>query len=144
MTNTKVLSVFAIVAVAAMMGVASIAPAYAAQKLVDDKINIEGSFPSFQCGVPVDINFKNTGQVTIWDNGKFNAKVFTNYVLTDLNGDKVGVAHDTFSEVGEFGDLPIVRQSNFNFTCEGSGVQTSFHAGITLHRDGSVSNHFGP
>ena len=144
MTNKNVMSVFAIVAVAAMMGAASIAPAYAATKLVDDKIDNSGSFAGFECGVPVTINFDQTGHVTVWDNGKFNAKIFTKYVLDDLNGDKVGVAHDTFSQVGEFGDLPFVEQQNFSFTCEGSGLDASFHAGFTVHRDGSVTNHFGP
>ena len=60
MTNTKILSVFAIVAVAVMMGASSIAPAYAAQKVTHFK---NQEYPVFPYVVPNPCGANPAGQL---------------------------------------------------------------------------------
>ena len=141
MINTKVMSVFTIIAIAAMMSAASIIPAYAATKVLDDDFDIDFVQFAPACGqiALVDGNIK--GHIIIWDNNKFNFSAVENDVLLDNLGNKIGTAHATLNEVGTFGDAPQVFQFNVKITCDGSGQESNLHSGLTLHKDGTITPH---
>ena len=141
MTKTKLLPLLAIVAIAAMMGAASIAPAYAAQKVIDTNDKTSGSFVAFACGTLVDVAFKSHFRFVVWDNDKFKFHSNDSFKLTDFfTGASVGIASGTTNQQGDFVDLPISFQSNFNISCK-NAPNTNDHFGSTIHKDGSITFH---
>jgi len=141
MGKTKLLPLFVIVSVAAIMGTASIAPAYAAQKEVDDRFDFDLTFVTSICGqvVQADVNIK--GRFIIWDNDKFMFKSTNNSKFTDASGKKVARLTETSINVGTFGDAPVVLQVGGVVTCAGTGLVGTFQLGSTIHKDGSFNFH---
>ena len=141
MGKTKLLPLFVIVSVAAIMGTASIAPAYAAQKVVDDRFDDDITFVTSICGqtVQADVNMK--GRFILWDNDKFILKSTNNSKFTDASGKKVARLTDISINVGTIGDAPVVVQFSKVVTCAGTGLVDTFQFGATVHKDGSVNFH---
>jgi len=140
-TKPKLLPLFVIVAVAAMMGTASIAPAYAAQKTTDTKFNIDYTYEVIVCEQVVQADVNNKGHFIIWDNNKFNFKTTIVWKFTDASGNNVGHHTGTNSQHGTIGDTPQVYQVNGITTCAGTGQVSYHHFGVTLHKDGTVNIH---
>ena len=141
MFKIKLLPLFVILVVA-MMGVTSIAPAYAAKKVIDNKFDNDYNFPRFICGQITVADVNQKGHVVVWDNNKYSAEVNTEWIFTDpITGELVGKAHKTLINVGDFDDSPRVIQSNTVVTCVGSGNVFDLHFGFTLHKDGTVTSH---
>jgi len=71
------LAVFAIVAIAAMMGVASVAPAYAAKVVIDTDEDLPIKIGQQRtCGLAILFwNETRTETFTLWDNGHFKMSV---------------------------------------------------------------------
>jgi len=142
MTKTKLLPLFVIVAVAAMMGTASIAPAYAAQKVTDTSSKTSGSFLAIVCGQLVDATFKTLSRFVLWDNDQFKTHSKTSFKLTDtVTGALVGTVNSVSNNQGDFVDLPVSVQRNQNVTCAGTGQISNFNSGLTIHKDGSITFH---
>ena len=148
MTNTKILSVFVIVAVAAMMGVSAIAPAYAAQKVVNERVETHVEFPVIGtlCGITSDFTVEQwtNSFVIIWDNGHFKAHVDQLIIVTDDNdGDALVLTIETAqNQQGNFGaETTQSFQVNEEGLCADGTVFSSEHGGFTLHRDGTFNLH---
>ena len=150
MTNTKVLSVFAIVAVAAMMGASTIAPAYAAQKFIDFKEQSEtpAGFAVNLCGeVVVELTISTNTFLKVWDNQKFKFHDDAQINLYSLGGALVGTAPlQSLNIQGDLDDFPI--SGNFNQGGDGECLDgttfTAFpadHCGATLQKDGELIEH---
>jgi len=140
MTKTKILALFAIVAVAAMMGTASITPAYAAQKVADRSSKETISDNGLLCGELVQIDGFFLSRFIQWDNDKFVLHFNFNVVLTDASGKGVGTWSGVFYQQGDSGDLPVSFQSNSKVTCKNAPNSIS-NFGAILHKDGSVTFH---
>ncbi len=147
MTNTKILSVFAIVAVAAMMGVSSIAPAYAAQKVVDDRTEFhsEFSFVGTTCGITSVFTVQqwSVDFIKIWSNDHYKIHSETVVIVTDDNdGDAVVLnIESVFNQQGNFSNNPQSIQYNEEGLCADGTTFSSVHVGSTLHRDGTQTDH---
>jgi hypothetical protein len=141
--NTKTIAtVFAITAAIAMLGSASIVPAFAATKVFDTTNTGTGSGTAYRCGVDVNYTYVSTLTYTEWDNGHFTAKGTDTVVFTDhTTGKLVGKASGVFSGQGTISDLPATFQQNTKIICVGTGLEESVHIGITIHRDGSTTVH---
>ena len=148
MTNTKILSVFVIVAVAAMMGVSAIAPAYAAQKEVNERDEFHDEFPfsGEVCGITSDFTVEQWffAFSTIWDNGHFKFHSEIMIILTDdNNNDAVVVTIEAVENLqGNFnsGETQSI-QFNEEGLCGDGTTFSSIHSGATLHRDGTITVH---
>jgi len=137
------LSIFAAVAIASMMWSASITPAYAAKKVVDEDINIPVSGFTEVCG---GTNFSGVikGHVTIWDNNHYKSHFTMMMELTDpVTGEFAGRQSATDNVQGDFVDFPISRRSNTVVTCVGDGSTFDLQRGYTMHQDGTITLH-GP
>jgi len=148
MTNTKILSVFVIVAVAAMMGVSAIAPAYAAQKLVNEREETHVDFPisGELCGITSDFTVEQWTTIftIIWDNGHFKFHINQLTIVTDDNdGDAVVLTIEIAqNQQGNFGvGTTQSVQLNEDGLCTDGTVFSSEHNGATLHRDGTITLH---
>jgi len=140
MTKTNLFAVFVVAAVATMMITAAVAPAYAAQKVVDNTSKTSGSFLAFLCGQPVDAAFKTNSRFVQWDNDKFKFYINTLYKLTDtVTGALVGTVNIISNQQGDSVDLPTSFQGNQKITCVGTGQIDNFHFGGTIHKDGSFT-----
>ena len=151
MTKTKILSVFTIVAVAAMMGVSAIAPAYAAQKIINE--HEENEILAFVVGNPcgdgdVLVTFYTNEFIKAWDNDKFkfhSSAQFNLYAIPSL--ELVGtVPVQSINIQGDLVDLPI--SGNFNAGGDGECLNGTtfpaspeFHCGNTLQKDGDLIDH---
>jgi len=132
------LAVFAIVAIAVMMGAASVAPAYAAKKDFVESVHMTDSFPSNVCGVSVQVEKKVNGHFTIWDNGKFKFNTTTIKKFFDGDDNLVGHSSTATNMQGTFGDGPISSQDNGMVICLNGADNERTRDGFTIHRDGSV------
>ena len=135
------LSIFAVVVVASMMWSASITPAYAAKKVVDEDINDMVSGFTELCG---GTNFSGVikGHVTIWDNNHYKSHFTMMMELTDpVTGERVGTQSATDNAQGDSVDFPISLQSNTVVTCVGDGSTSDRHRGYTMHQDGTITLH---
>ena len=105
------LAVFAIVAIASMMGAASVAPAYADTLIVDEVTQITP--PTFQfyqtiCNVyPVYLTLTSTTTYQEWDDNKINRLTVTNIVITDTVGDTIGTGTETRTETWAYNNSPL-------------------------------------
>ena len=152
MTQTKVLSVFVIVAVAVMMSASSIAPAYATMKTTDE--HIDGETPPFlfidnPCGdgfVVVTLEFNDF--LKIWDNNRYkfhSSSQFNLYLFP--SGELVGtVPLEVINAQGNDIDGP----ESYNVNIGGDGeclngttfpVIDAIHCGATIQRDGDTIAH---
>ena len=152
MTKTKILSVFVIVAVAAMMGASSIAPAYAAQKVVNFHEEDEDfiSLAPNPCGdgLVAAILVTNTF-LKAWDNGKFKLHDDAEIILIAQGPTLVGtIPLNALNIQGDLDDLPI--SGNFNLGGDGecadgttfeNPIADEFHCGATVQKDGDVVDH---
>jgi len=152
-----ILAVFAIVAIAAMMGAASVAPAYAAVTLEVNDIDIgeqkeNTGFPSaaFRCGENNLTHIFQTTKITKeWSNNKLSSQTITKTEFFNSGGDSVMKGMETRSEVGEFFEKPFktITQDNNKFWCTNGETDTTFeindHAGSTTiyNKDGTVLIH---
>ena len=104
------LAVFAIVAIAAMMGAASVAPAYAAKLLVYETIISEIEpfpFPAEVCEVKPVLMFQTTiTKVHIWDSGKVKIYEKTAITFEDMDGNIVGQGSGETNEMTKVDKLP--------------------------------------
>ena len=150
MTNTKILSVFVIVAVAAMMGVSAIAPAYAERVTKDvnerDETHSEFPFSGELCGITSDFTVEQwtTTFAMIWSNGQFKAHIDQLSIVTDDNdGDAlvltIQIAQNNQGNFGA-GEVQSI-QLNEEWLCADGTVFSSDHNGATLHRDGTITLH---
>jgi len=145
------LAVFAIVAIAAMMGAASVAPAYAANLIVDTVTNIAP--PTFQfyqtiCNVyPVYLTLTSTTTDQKWDNNKEYRLTVTNIIFTDTVGDTIGTGTETRTETWEFQNSPLkvlVTDDN-QFSCSNGQsdgefeVNEQFESTTTYNLDQTVT-----
>jgi len=140
MTNVKIMSVFAIVAIAAIMGLASTTPAYAATKVLDEKFDNNITGPEFACGA-VSFELNNKGHFVIWDNDKYSFKSITKSIMLDADGNIVGRTIGTISDIGTFGDAPQILQNHAMAICEKTGQILNLQFGYTLHKDGTMIFH---
>ena len=150
MTNKKILPVFAIVAVAAMMGVSSIAPAYAAQKVIN--FHEEAETFAFVTGNPcgdgfVFVTIATNTFLKAWDNGKFKFHDDAQFNLYVIGPVLVGtVPLKAINIQGDLDDLPI--SGNFNTGGDGECLNGTtfpafdeFHCGNTLQKHGDLIDH---
>jgi hypothetical protein len=141
--NTKTIAiVFTITVAMSILGSASIAPAFAATKVNETTSRDTNSGTLLFCGEDVNYTLAATEKFTIWDNGHYTAQLKTTAKLTDpVTGKHVGNYSDVVNIVGNVSDLPQSGQENFKTTCAGTGVTVNFHAGYTIHKDGTVTVH---
>jgi len=153
MNKTKLLPLFVIVAVAAMMGAASIAPTYAAQKTTDthDTSEVLAGGLGAQCGsASTNLFVKSNSFTKVWDNGKMKTHASVKFTLYDVStGVLVGtIPGQVINFQGDTSALPISIQINAG----GTGTCTDgtplpfqiiepFHCGFTVQRDGDVIAH---
>ena len=143
MTNTNFLAVFAIVAIAAMMGAASIAPAYAAQKIIDTHTKDTGFFGTNVCGTFVVGELHINTHFRLWDNGHHKFHSTINGEMFDfVTGAFVADVTQVLNSSGGATTLPFVLQDSFNVECA-DGTTEGFHFGITIDENGKAHVH-GP
>ena len=136
------LAVLAIVAIAAMMGASSIAPAFAGSKTT---IDTSGDFKIFKimgCGVIVDVDGESKSSMTFWDNGKVQIKKTTKLTLIDRDTREIvgkGVSTSSFNISSK--ELPMTSQENTNINCINGESNEKVHTGFTIHKDGSMTFH---
>jgi len=146
-----ILAVFAIVAVAAMMGAVSVAPAYAATLIEDTVTNLAPPTYKFYqtiCNVyPVYLTLTSTINDQKWDNNKEYRLTVTNIIFTDTVGDTIGTGTATRSETWEFQNSPlkvIVADDN-QFSCSNgqsdidAEVNEQFDSTTTYNIDGTMT-----
>jgi len=143
------LAVFAIVAIAAMMGVASVAPAYAAKKDVDTNETVTTTpVARGVCGVAfLDTVKVRTDIITIWDNGHYKMSVSFEkkfYAQDDVNQENL-IAYETSStkDQGTFnGDSEVITtQDKSKLICYNGEEGMKTHYVFTLSRSGNISEH---
>jgi len=145
------LAVFAIVAIAAMMGAASVAPAYAATVIED--INTSIAPPTFQfyqtiCNAyPVYLTLTSTLNEKLWDNDKEQRVTVTNIIFTDTVGDTIGTGTATRNEIVNFQSTPVealVIDDN-QFSCSNGQsdidfeIDEHFESTTTYNLDGTIT-----
>ena len=151
MTNTKFFSVFAIVAVAAMMGAASIAPAYAAAKTSthEETKDLIGPVGAICDSASVDL-FVETNVFTIeWNNGHFKIHSDFKFTLYDTStGDLVGTIPGSalnFQGKNFVGPISIQLNTGGIGACtNGTPLFEIFeesHCGQTFQRTGDTISH---
>jgi len=132
------LAVFAIVAIAAMMGAATVAPAFAGNsKTTFDTGGDFKIFEIFGCGVIVDVDGESKGSITTWDNGKMQIKTNTKLTLIDRETREIvgkGVSTSSFNISSK--ELPQTLQENTNINCINGESNEKVHTGFTVHKDG--------
>jgi len=135
-----------IVAMTVIMMVISISPVYAAQKVVDEKNTFEFDVPGvFLCDQPVNAHIIEKSHFIYWDNDKYVLKEVIQITATNSIGDIVAQSINTISNVGTFGpDEVKVVSDQAILICTGSGLNSSLHIGITIHKDGTITTHFNP
>jgi len=140
------LAVLAIVAIAAMMGAASVAPVYAAEKTSDVKLDeFEDDLTQRSvCGETlVDVERTTKTRSTIWDNGHYKlhitiAKKFFNQDTGEELGHFTSVSKHTGKDFGVF--ISQSFEMNESFKCLngiGNGNDTF---GFTVDEDGKVKH----
>jgi len=149
------LAVFAIVAIAAMMGAASVAPAYAAKKTVDIVVALDDTTGDQRdiCGFGlVKLNwFKSeTRTFTLWDNGHFKLSfTWEKEYYEKADTDKlnlIATASSTTKKQGSFEDPEdlsevIILTEKSLVKCKNGEPSEVTHSGFTLHKDGTVTVH---
>jgi len=144
------LAVFAIVAIAAMMGAASVAPAYAAPKDAVtkdvDKTTVEPKTGvQRECGTEyLAFNEIRTTKGKIWSNGHFKMSVSWEkefFAITDVNQEVLlATASSSTTEQGQFdGDTIRIVQDKSKVTCLNGGESSKTHYVYTLSRSGNIS-----
>jgi len=152
MTKTKLLPLFVIVAVAAMMGASSIAPTYAAQKTINTHEMTEDfalNVPVPICGaaVGVDIFLQVNTFEKRWDNGHFKLHTNSHFnVYDDITGELIGTIPGNAINFQGKDALPI----SLNVNAGGEGactdgtpleIEPASHCGLTIQRDGDTIVH---
>ena len=152
MTKTKLLPLFVIVAIAAMMGVSSIAPAYAAQKTTNEHEETKeliGNVGAICGSASVEL-FVETNVFTMeWDNGHFKIHSDFKFTLYDTStGELVGtIPGGTFNFQGKnfVGPISIQLNTGGTGTCTDGSPLPEFvdesHCGLTLQRSGDIIAH---
>jgi len=145
------LAVFAIVAVAAMMGAASVAPAYAAKLEVNttDVNSVDFPFPASVeiCGATyVTMSVTITTKLHMWDTGKVKLHQVTATTFTDADGNILGTGKAVFNEITKAGKLPMsISQENIKYSCTNGESLPSIndHYGHTtkINKDGTITHH---
>ncbi len=146
------LAVFAIVAIAVMMGAASVAPAYAAKLEVNrtDVMEMEPYlFPAEVCGVlPVVMLQTTITKVYIWDTGKVKLEQKTYFTFEDLDDNIVGQGFGKLNEITKVDKLPKdISQENNRFKCTNGASdpefegQNNFGQITTVDKDGNITSH---
>ena len=147
------LAVFAIVAIAAMMGASSVAPAYAAKPIVNtnDKVGpIEFPFPASVeiCGV-TNLTFLTTLITNFkeWANGKIKMHLVTQTSFVDQDGNVVAAGTAVANEISKSDNThPKITQDNTSFSCTNGESdpenEFNFHNGmtVTFDKDGSIKH----
>ncbi len=144
------LAVFAIVAIAAMMGAASVAPAYAAKLLVNETTVSEMGpypYPAEICGVKPVILFQTTvTKVHMWDTGKVKLHEETFITFEDMDGKIIGQGSGVLNEITNVDKLPLeISRDNGKLKCTNGESDPEFeynnHFGhkTTVNKDGSLS-----
>ena len=146
MTNTKYFSVFAIVAVAAIMGVASIAPALAERTVKTNDLNVTFPVLDFSpaglCGDDIALRTIHI-QTKEWNNGKVVFHINVDSLLGDFGaGELVGTSSFVLNFVGDTDDFPLVLQANATVECVDGSTPLNEHFGFTVDRNGEVHPHF--
>jgi len=144
------LAVFAIVAIAAMMGAASVAPAYAAKLEVNTTDVIEVNFPfpaSVEiCGeTSVEMIVVITTKLHMWDTGKVKLHQETATTFTDADGNIIGTGKSVLNEMTKADKLPMsISQENNKFSCTNGESLPSIndHYGhkTTIDKDGNIKH----
>jgi len=149
------LAVFAIVAIAAMMGAASVAPAYAVKLLVNETTVSELGpfpFPAEVCGEkPVVMLETKITKVYMWDTGKVKLHEETYINFEDMDGNIVGQGSGVLDEMTKVDKLPKdISHENTKFKCvngesdpEFEGYN-SFGSITTVDKDGTITTHSQP
>jgi len=142
------LAVFAIVAIAAMMGAATVAPAYAAKLEVNntDVSEMDYPFPASVviCGATsVTQHSVITMKVHMWDTGKVKLHQVTATTFIDSEGNIVGTGKSVLNEITNTDKLPLkISHENDKFSCTNGESSPSWnnHYGIitTVDKDGNV------
>ncbi len=152
MTKTKLLPLLVIVAVAAMMGAASIAPAYAAQKITNTHEITEDFIDNVAvpiCGAAVGVDlFVQVNMFTKeWDNGHFKIHINSHFnVYDDITGELVGTIPGNAINFQGKDALPIslnVNSGGEGACTDGSPLQfeSASHCGVTIQRSGNTIVH---
>jgi len=147
-TNTKIFSVFAIVAVAAILiGAGFENPAFAKnEKTLQTNETVQfGPSPDGEiCGVdPTEVTETIHIVIQEWSNGKRHVHVDQQIVWTDPNnGDAVVAEHSfTLNFNRNVGDLPITFQSNLVAECADGTTIIIEHCGFTIDENDEVHIH---
>jgi len=148
MTHTKIFSVFAIVAVAAILiGAGFENPAFAKnEKTLQTNETVQlGPFPVGEiCGVdPTEVTETLHIVIQEWSNGKRHVHVDQQIVWTDPdNGDAV-VAEQSLTQNfnRNVGDLPITLQFNLVAKCADGTTIITEHCGVTIDENDEVHIH---
>ena len=145
MTNTKIFSVFAIVAVAAILiGAGFENPAFAKNEKTSqtNETTQQGPFPAGEiCGVdPTELTITTHVVSQTWSNGKFHMHVDQQIVWTDPNnGDAVVAEQSATQNVNSnVGNLPITFQLNFVIECADGTTLINVHCGFTIDENTEV------
>ncbi len=140
------LAVFAIVAIAVMMGAASVAPAYAApdKKVYDEKIKVNdtidvGGVICGESGATADR--KINGHITVWTNGNFNFQSTIMKKFFDSDGEAIGHSSAKVHIQDAVNGGPLKIQDSTKVICSNGAPNDADHFGITIHKDGSVNFH---
>ena len=145
------LAVFAIVAIAAMMGAATVAQAYAAKLEVNttDVVEVNFPFPAFVeiCGeTSVEMIVVITTKLHMWDTGKVKLHQETATTFTDADGNIIGTGKAVLNEMTKADKLPMsISQENNKFSCTNGESLPSIndHFGHTtkIDKDGNITHH---
>jgi len=130
-----------------------VAPAYAAPKIIDTRIQNApfGPFPTAVCGAPGSFSGNFDARLVIWDsNGdgfisagdKLSLKLDARGKIVDANGQNDGTFNAMLSHLNiNPGSLPINFQINAKVTCNGQGQIFNLHLGATVDENGIVHLH---
>jgi len=145
------LAVFAIVAIAAMMGASTVAPAYAAKLTVNTTDVAEMDFPypaSVEiCGATsVKMLVVITTKLHMWDTGKVKLHQETATTFTDADGNIIGTGKSVLNEMTKANKLPMsISQENNKFSCTNGeslpSINDHFGHTTTIDKDGNIKHH---
>jgi hypothetical protein len=149
MTNKKIFSVFAIVAVAAIMGVSSIAPALAERTVKTTDFNETIVLPDFSpngdCGENGALRVFHINAKT-WNNGKIVFHIDIESFLFSFSFGSgltlVGTSTTVVNFVGDLDDLPVMLQANATVECEDGSTPVNEHFGFTVDPNLGIHPHF--
>jgi len=144
------LAVVAIVAIATMMGAASVAPVYAAELEVNETYVEEMGpypFPAEVCGVQSVVMLQTTiTKVYIWDTGKVQLHQKTFFNFEDIDGNIIGQGFGELNEMTKVDKLPKdISEENNKFKCTNGASDPEFEGYnsfghiTTVNKDGSIA-----